>query len=144
VDNDHHEITAFDPHDHRTITLRIAGPAALLVAKIIKIGERRTDPRRLMPKDGLDVLRLLQVIDMPAVATQLRVLAADPMAGPVTRLALDILRNDGCQADGLIATLAAKAIPAIDWDTTTQSMASLAIELLASTAGRAIVTQRPV
>ncbi|WP_086819447.1 hypothetical protein [Allokutzneria sp. NRRL B-24872] len=66
IDNAWHEIAALDPSDSRRARLRVAGPAALLVAKIVKIEERRATPHRLKPKDGLDVLRLLQVIDMGA------------------------------------------------------------------------------
>jgi hypothetical protein len=50
----------------------------------------------------------------------------------VTRQALDLLRDDGCRADGLVATLAATALPTDDWYTTTQSLAGLAAELMAA------------
>jgi hypothetical protein len=135
VDNEVRELTAFDRADRRRTTLRIAGPAALIVAKLIKIAERRETPRRLTPKDGLDLLRLLQVVDMSATAGRLRMLAADPTAGDVTRQALDVLRDHGCRTDGLVATLAATAMPTDDWDTITQSVASLATELVANYGG---------
>lgn len=46
VDNEHVTITALEPGDMRAFRLRVAGPAALLTAKAIKISERReqTDP----------------------------------------------------------------------------------------------------
>jgi hypothetical protein len=36
------DIGALSPEDHRRFTIRVAGPAALLVAKAIKVGERLT------------------------------------------------------------------------------------------------------
>jgi hypothetical protein len=95
VDNEPREIVAFAPTDGRRRMLRVAGPAALIVAKIIKINERRDNPRRLKPKDGPDVLRLLQLVDMKIISDCLRALLADPMAGDVTSKALVVLREDG-------------------------------------------------
>ena len=40
VDNDIYEICAFEASDKRTFEIRVAGPAALLVSKCIKLGER--------------------------------------------------------------------------------------------------------
>lgn len=40
VDNAPHRINALDPDDHRSFVLAVAGPAALLIAKLHKIGER--------------------------------------------------------------------------------------------------------
>ena len=56
VDNEIHEIVAFEAADSRTVRLRVAGPAPLLVAKVTKIEERRANPTRHPPKDGLDVV----------------------------------------------------------------------------------------
>jgi hypothetical protein len=134
VDNDLREIAAFDLSDGRRRMLRVAGPAAMIVAKVIKIAERRDTPHRLKPKDGLDVLRLLQFVDMDLIAGQLRTLKDDPVAGAVTTKTLAVLRDDGCQSDGLIAMLAANAMPTDNWDETTQSVASLIRELVAACA----------
>lgn len=40
VDHDSVEVTALDPTDARRIVVKVAGPAALLVAKAFKLGER--------------------------------------------------------------------------------------------------------
>lgn len=50
VDNEVHEIVAFDVGDSRMVRLRVAGPAALLVAKVTKIEERRDNPTRHTPR----------------------------------------------------------------------------------------------
>ncbi|MEY8038307.1 hypothetical protein [Saccharopolyspora cebuensis] len=133
VDNETREIQSFSPGDSRRARLRVAGPAALLVAKTIKIEERRADhdSRRLQPKDGLDVLRLLRVIDMGEVARRLHLLAMDDVAGEVTRSALVALREHGARADGPIATLAASAVTGTeDPDVTIESTVLLVEELL--------------
>ena len=131
VDNDVHEISALDAADQRTTRLRIAGPAALLVAKVTKIEERRDTPGRHQPKDGLDVLRLLQ-----ATPTQrLEALASDPLAGAVTTAAIEALQRDGWTAAGLIASLAADGVGKLaDPDTIRGSVAVLVEELLAAVA----------
>ena len=110
VDNSEHEIGALDPIDSRHYSIRIAGPAALLVAKVIKIKERLDQPRRLLPKDGLDVLRILQATDTEPLATRLVELSTDPLAGQVTRECLATLRERGRDPDGELATLAAAAV----------------------------------
>jgi hypothetical protein len=52
VDNAPMTIRALDPSDHRQATVAVAGPAALLVAKLHKIGERTDRPNRLIDKDA--------------------------------------------------------------------------------------------
>jgi hypothetical protein len=51
VDNDVIEISSLDKHDTRVVSVAVAGPAALIVAKAFKLGERLDNPRRLLPKD---------------------------------------------------------------------------------------------
>lgn len=59
VDVDTLELAALEPEDSRAFEMRVAGPAALVVAKLHKIQER-TGTRRESDKDALDVLRLLR------------------------------------------------------------------------------------
>ncbi|HET6501973.1 MAG TPA: hypothetical protein VFG87_14540 [Amycolatopsis sp.] len=130
VDNEEHELSAFGD-ESRGLLVRVAGPAALLVAKLIKIEERRATPARQKPKDGLDVLRLLRVIDMPAVAARLRLLAEHEVAGEVTRQALAAIRAHGDDPGGPVATLAADATAVFaDREETARSTAFLLQDLL--------------
>jgi len=72
-------ITALDPADQRSVAVAVAGPAALLIAKLHKIAERASErsPRRLDDKDALDILRLLQAIETSQLAEAfLRILEA--------------------------------------------------------------------
>jgi len=64
VDHDALILTSLDKNDDRSILLNVAGPAAMLVAKLIKLQERleaRHDgrPDRIKPKDVIDIFRLL-------------------------------------------------------------------------------------
>jgi len=63
IDNDQVEIDAMgDSGDKRSFRARAAGPGALLVAKLHKIGERSENPTRLQDKDAHDLYRLLVAV----------------------------------------------------------------------------------
>ena len=88
-------ISAFDPADIRSFVVAVAGPMALLIARLHKVAERvaERDQRRLDDKDALDILRLLQSTDTSRLAaTATRLLEAD-IARDVTREALVVLKD---------------------------------------------------
>lgn len=89
------QLTALKPSDPRSVTIRVAGPAALIIAKLIKLEERMGGLRsdRVLTKDAADVLRLLRYTDAIAIGTRLRALAADSTAAPVTQAALTFLKK---------------------------------------------------
>lgn len=133
LDNTPVVLSALDPQDQRQYTIRVAGPTALLIAKLIKISERLENPDRLAPKDGLDVLRLLQTTESALLATTLRQLEIDPLTGAVTGTALTFLRAEGTRSQGVLATLAVQAIGVLgDPETTAASLSILVEELLDS------------
>lgn len=59
VDRTNLPVGAFEPGDPRCFEIAVAGPAALLVAKLHKLAERG-EGERTRDKDALDVLRLLR------------------------------------------------------------------------------------
>ena len=131
VDNEPHKVTSLDSSDDRSHAIRVAGPAALLVAKLIKVEERSGQPLRLQPKDGLDVLRLLQACETLPLTNRLASLAEDPLAGDVTRMALSSLAAHGRDRDGPLARLAAQAVAGLaDPETTIESLVALVDDLL--------------
>lgn len=110
VDRVRHLIHALDPADPREHELWIAGPAALLVAKLHKIGERIGQSGRERDKDALDVLRLLRSTATATLGARLVELLADHLAGPPTQEALVTLRAhflvavaEGCRMAGRAA-----------------------------------------
>lgn len=133
VDNEFHELSALDPADLRHVRIRVAGPAALLVAKVTKIDERRGDPRRMKPKDGLDVLRLLRAVSVTGVAERLRALALHDISAEVTRCVIASLRSHGTDRKGPIASLAAAAVAGSDDPITISESAVILISDLLQT-----------
>ena len=90
VDYSRRELQALDSDDPRAFEIRVAGPSALLVAKLHKIADRSQEPetKRLNDKDGLDVLRLLRVIPSRELAAGLRRLQGEMVSAEVTREAV--------------------------------------------------------
>jgi len=93
-------ITSLEPDlDVRTAAIRVAGPAALLVAKAHKIAERLTDGQNgrihhIKPKDAGDVIRLMRSPASPAaVGARLAEMARDDRCGPSVRHGVEHLRH---------------------------------------------------
>lgn len=91
VDRDKHAIASLDKADRRQVRMWVAGPAALIVAKIHKISERVDAHDRVRDKDALDVLRLLRAIDTEVLSGRLRYLLADDLTRLVTDKAVELL-----------------------------------------------------
>ncbi|WDZ85583.1 hypothetical protein [Micromonospora cathayae] len=85
LDNDELPIASLEPErDPRTAVIRVAGPAALLVAKAHKLGERLGvgSQHRIRPKDAGDVFRIMRSPTPPTViGRRLNELRRDPMCG---------------------------------------------------------------
>lgn len=109
VDNAVMMIRALATDDDRALEARVAGPGALLVAKLHKLGERQGMPDRLNDKDAYDVYRLLVTIPTQLLATALASLLVDDLAGRVTREALDYLAHLFRQADSVGSIMAGRA-----------------------------------
>ncbi len=132
VDNDIRAVASFEADDMRVFEIAVAGPAALLVAKLVKISERVGTPR-LEDKDGLDVLRLLRGTDTIALARRLAELRTDPIAGDVTKEALSQFpllfgkpRSIGCE-------MAARAAwPVVSGEVIMASCVTLTADLIAA------------
>lgn len=91
IDHRAHRIAALEASDQRHFTVAVTGPAALLVAKLHKLADRRGDSGRLNAKDALDVLRLLPAIETVALADGIHILLNDVRSASVTREAIGLL-----------------------------------------------------
>jgi hypothetical protein len=114
TDNKLHVIEALDPSDSRTHEIRVAGPAALLIAKTIKIGDRlddasRGDLKRIVDKDALDVLRLLQACPTAELSAGLARHKADTPAHADVVRGLRILRERATTTQHDLPALAERA-----------------------------------
>ncbi|HUB09213.1 MAG TPA: hypothetical protein VMB50_19560 [Myxococcales bacterium] len=133
ADNARMNLSALDPTDGRAFDVSVAGVAALLVAKLHKIAERRGHQDRLQDKDGLDVLRLLRFADTTYLAGTLERLAAHPIAGEATRQVHPLLQDLFGDRTSLGTQMAVRASAGLeDGDAIALSCETLARRLLAA------------
>jgi hypothetical protein len=134
VDHQERAIAALDSADQRRFTLAVAGPTALLVAKLHKLADRQGNPRRLEAKDALDVFRLLRAIDTEELAAGWRALLADARSAAVTREARAFLSELFGSVDAPGARLLEDAVAGLeDPASYIQSSVFLANDLLDAT-----------
>jgi hypothetical protein len=109
VDNREMTIAALDPADPRRTWVKVAGPAALVVAKSHKLGERAATPGRLVDKDAHDLYRLLAATETAEVAAGFALLLADPRSHEVARQALVYLGELFTEPTSLGSVMAGRA-----------------------------------
>jgi len=118
VDADVMRLEALEPGDARAFNLRVAGPAALLVAKMHKIADRTQQRDRTRDKDALDIFRLLRGTSSAEFDRRLAVLLRDARSAPPTRHALGLFRSLFGSADGAGVAMAVRAtenlMPAVE------------------------------
>uniref|UniRef100_UPI002F90C3B8 hypothetical protein n=1 Tax=Streptomyces sp. NBC_01553 TaxID=2975877 RepID=UPI002F90C3B8 len=90
-------VGSLDPADDRSVTVNVAGPAALLVAKAFKITDRLSQaekrPDRLTDKDAGDVLRIMMTTRARQVSETFTALRNNPRVGNVAADGLEKLRQ---------------------------------------------------
>ena len=91
------KIISLFPDAERSCFLKVAGPAALLVSKVHKIGERLEDGdarrQEQLPKDAFDIYRLLRAIDTAELASEFALLRSHEISSRVTSGALSTFKN---------------------------------------------------
>ncbi|MFE4359045.1 hypothetical protein [Kitasatospora sp. NPDC056800] len=101
-------VSSLDPADARSVTVNVAGPAALLVAKAFKISDRlkqaNARPDRLTDKDAGDVLRIMMTTPVRGVVAAFAALKEDERVGKTA--------TDGLQK--LHELFGAAATPGVD------------------------------
>ena len=112
VDADVMRLAALDAADARGIDLRVAGPAALLVAKVHKISERRGTDRQ-SDKDALDVLRLLRGTETDDLATRYEKLLADLRSTEAAKTGRDLLEAQFAARNGIGIEMAIRSAGAL-------------------------------
>ena len=116
--------------DGRSVVINVAGSAALLVAKLHKLGERVNTPDRLNDKDAHDIYRLLVATKTPDLAETMQHLLADELSHVGTTQALRYLEQLFATADTLGATMAGRAEEGVGQpDTVSASVSFLAQDL---------------
>ena len=123
--------------DDRAYEINVAGPAALLVAKVHKLMDRidADDNRRINSKDAFDIFRLLQAVDPMDLLDEINLLAAAEISAEVTAEALAGFREMFGTATGVGTILVAEHVVGIeDRDVIVASSVALSEELI-KTAG---------
>ncbi|MGI8427125.1 MAG: hypothetical protein ACR2FO_07725 [Actinomycetota bacterium] len=79
IDHDLIEVPALDASDLRRFPVRVAGPAALVVAKVHKLRDRIDEGKadRIADKDAADVYRLMLTVPVSEFLPRLRPLLAE-------------------------------------------------------------------
>lgn len=112
VDSTIETVTALDPADTRSFDVRVAGSAALIVAKMHKLMERLDHPDRLNDKDAHDIYRILRAVDTTELADGFRTVLREAVSADVTRAAITgIKQHLAAGPDSTFAHMAGRAAP---------------------------------
>lgn len=136
IDTQIKEVGSLDPQDSRSISMRVAGPSTLVVAKAFKICERLEERKRekrdrTKAKDAHDLYRLLQSVNPEAVVAGFQRQLTDERTRPTALKALEYLDRYGIEVTLPIPELAGAAEGILgNPDRTAQQTAFLIGELL--------------
>jgi hypothetical protein len=135
VDADVMRVAALDAADARAFDVRVAGPAALLIAKVHKISERHGTDRQ-SDKDALDVLRLLRGTETDDLAVRYRKVLADSRSAGAAKTGRDLLEAQFASRAGIGIGMAVRSAGALaNADEIAASCEALAGDLLAALKG---------
>ena len=133
TDNSKMTIRALDADaDPREFEVSVAGPAALLVAKLHKIHDRIGSPSRLDNKDAHDVYRLLRAIETDVFVAAIVRLLNEEVSAQVTSEAVGHLQGLFAQGSGARGSVMAGAAEELVGDpiAVSESVALLAQDLV--------------
>ena len=132
VDADVIRVAALDETDERSFDIPVAGPAALLVAKVHKIVDREEHPGRLEDKDALDVFRLLRGTATEEMARRVSLVLSDSRSADSARVAIAAFPALFAHASGSGVQMALRATAGLMADAeVTASLVTLAKDLSA-------------
>lgn len=131
VDNRELVVASLRPGDPRSYRVRVAGPAALVVAKLHKLGERRDTPHRLVDKDAHDHYRLLRAVETGELVDGFERLLADNRSRIVAADGLAYLRELFAESSMLGARMAGRVEEGLgDPEAVAAAVAALSSDLL--------------
>ena len=133
------KMTSLVPGADRSCFLKVAGPAALLVAKVHKIVERLEDPdirrQEQLPKDAFDIYRLLRAIGTTEMASEFGLLLSHEISSQVTSEALSTFQHLFGAPSGMGTQLVVRSVLNLeDSDFISASTVALSQDLLEATA----------
>jgi len=134
VDNEVRSVRALEPHDLRSVRVRVAGPGALLISKAFKLAERAEElgQDRLADKDAFDAYRLLQLPTVSLVGGIRRMLD-DERTRPTAEVGVDHIRRLFGSADATGSSMAGRSVEGVgNPETVRLATTALAEDLLRS------------
>jgi hypothetical protein len=135
VDADVMRLEVLDATDARAFEIRVAGPAALLAAKVHKISERHGTDRQ-SDKDALDVLRLLRGTETADLAARYGKLLGDARSADTARSAQALFKAQFSARSGVGVAMAIRSVGLLgDADEIAASCEALAGDLLGALGG---------
>lgn len=135
IDADVMSLTALDATDPRALEVRVAGPAALLVAKVHKISDRNGTDRQ-SDKDALDVLRLLRGTETDDLAARYQKLLSNEHSAEAAKAGRALLEQQFSAKTGVGVQMAIRSVGLLaDPDEIAASCEALAGDLLAALDG---------
>lgn len=130
VDNSLMPIPSLEESDGRTRDALVAGPAALIVAKIHKIHERLDSPDRLQNKDAHDFYRLLVAHETEDLVVAFRGLLANPISAETTEHAADWMGELFANPTAIGSVMAGKAEEGVGNPTQVAAVTSILVQEL--------------
>ena len=137
VDNGLMTIPSLEENDERQLAALVAGPAALIVAKIHKIHERLGSPDRLQNKDAHDFYRLLIAHETEDLVDAFSGLLANPISTETTEHATEWMRELFASPTATGSVMAGKAEEGIGNPTQVAVATSILVEDLLTELGGA-------
>ena len=112
------KITSLVPGADRSCFLKVAGPAAPLVSKVHKTGERLDDGdarrQEQLPKDAFDIYRLLRATDTADLASEFGLLQSHEISSRVTSGALSTFESLFGSRSGMGTSLLVRSVGALE------------------------------
>ncbi len=128
VDNSLFTLTSLEPDDDRAVEVRVAGVAALLLSKAIKIRQRLDNsasrPDRLQDKDASDIIALMMTSDVDKVIVTFGELLSDERTQDVTRAGLGHFHHLFGTSRGAGVEMAIRALDGIHPSSTVAALAT--------------------
>jgi hypothetical protein len=126
-------IASLRPSSSRAVRMSVAGPGALLISKLYKLGERAAEEgqRRLEPKDAFDTYRLLR-LPTDDLARRVTIAQSDDRCAAVARFAVDQAGQLFRTPESIGSRLAGTYVAGIgDPEAIAAGVSALAVDLLA-------------
>jgi len=130
VDRDLMAVGSLEEGDDRSFPIQVAGPAALLIAKLHKIQDRQGTSRQ-GDKDALDIFRLLRGVSMEELAKRMRRVRSEAVSRAAGEAAATCLSTQFGDRRGSGVAMILRAIgPLADPDEVSASCVALTSDLL--------------